>query len=76
MQKEGAERLNAQVDNWIGRTAKAMNVLLSYQAMENTTLGASAMAAKEQWVSQGCYNPAVMQMEIQRKEIAYKVQIE
>ena len=76
MQKEGAERLNAQVDNWLGRTSKAMNVLLSYQAMENTTLGTSAMAAREQWVRQGCYNPAVMQMEIQKREIAYKAQIE
>jgi hypothetical protein len=47
MQKEGAERLNAQVDNWLGRTSKAMNILLSYQAMENTTLGTSAMAARE-----------------------------
>lgn len=76
MQEMGAEQLNAQVDSWLASTSKAMNVLLSYQATQETTLGASAAAARDQWVRQGCYNPQVMKMEAQKREIAYKAQIE
>lgn len=76
MQEMGAERLNSQVDQWLASTSKAMNVLLSYQATQQTTLGASAAAARDQWVRQGCYNPQVMRMEAQKREIAYKAQIE
>lgn len=76
MQEMGAEQLNSQVDSWLASTSKAMNVLLSYQATQQTTLGASAAAARDQWVRQGCYNPQVMKMEAQKREIAYKAQIE
>ena len=76
MQEMGAEQLNAQVDSWLASTSKAMNVLLSYQATQETALGASAAAARDQWVRQGCYNPQVMRMEAQKREIAYKAQIE
>lgn len=76
MQEMGAEQLNSQVDQWLASTSKAMNVLLSYQATQQTTLGASAAAARDQWVRQGCYNPQVMRMEAQKREIAYKAQIE
>ena len=76
MQEMGAERLNAQVDSWLASTSKAMNVLLSYQATQQTALSASAAAARNQWVRQGCYNPQVMKMEAQKREIAYKAQIE
>lgn len=76
MQEMGAEQLNSQVDSWLASTSKAMNVLLSYQATQQTALGASAAAARDQWVRQGCYNPQVMKMEAQKREIAYKAQIE
>ena len=75
MQEMGAEQLNAQVDSWLASTSKAMNVLLSYQATQETALGASAAAARDQWVRQGCYNPQVMRMEAQQREIAYKAHI-
>lgn len=76
MQEMGAEQLNSQVDSWLASTSKAMNVLLSYQATQQTALSASAAAARDQWVRQGCYNPQVMKMEAQKREIAYKAQIE
>ena len=76
MQEMGAEQLNSQVDSWLASTSKAMNVLLSYQATQQTALSASAAVARDQWVRQGCYNPQVMKMEAQKREIAYKAQIE
>ena len=76
MQEMGAEQLNSQVDSWLASTSKAMNVLLSYQATQQTALSASAAAARDQWVRQGCYNPQVMKMEAQKREIAFKAQIE
>lgn len=76
MQQMGEEQLSTQIDSWMQQVSHSMNVLLSYQAQNNSLLKSSAEAARQSWIAQGQYNPAAIRMQDQKMELAYKSQIE
>lgn len=76
MQEIGEQELNTQIDSWMSQVSHSMNILLSYQAQNNSLLKSSAEAARQSWINQGQYNPAAIKMQEQKMELVYKSQIE
>lgn len=76
MQKAGAEQLNTQVNDWMSQTKTIMNTLLSYQAIQQSTLQTYAEASRGAWQSQGMYTNNLSDKNKTVQDMLYKTNIE
>lgn len=75
MQKAGAEQLNTQIDKWMQQTTTIMNTLISYQAVQQSTMKTYAELARNAWESSGQYSNVLLEKDTQVQDMLYQQNI-